>query len=749
MPLTQLAPPYPIFTDKNGDPLDAGYLYFGTANLNPETNPIQVYYDSALTQPAAQPIRTINGYPSRNGSPALIYANAQFSVTVRDKNNALVIYSPVGYGILPGTSASSTDQMTYNEGSTGAVTRVLTSRLQDYVSVKDFGAVGDGVADDTAAIGLALDAVGASGGVLVFPPGRYLITSGINKRFADGVTVSIQGYGAVIDASSVSSLNVIQLGGQRVSSTALGANVSKNSDTFTVASASGITPGRILLISSTDLWNPSRPAYVKGELALVELIGGTTITNSNPLYDGYTAATTTVHLLDMPQVIVEGLEIECDDDNIALEIYYSRNPTVRNCKVHGSRYAGVFVGYCLGGQVDGNFIYDVWNGTVTGASYGVGVVSCQGVKVTKNEINNARHAISSGGFEPVRDLIYSNNACSNSTRENNVGCIDIHGNTELFIISDNIASSVVVSGINGCVQGNILNSAETTVGGIRISQEINSDYYDISGNVVTCAGASAAGIFLSPEFANCNIKQFVVAGNTVSTVANAFLIRPSGSSITGCSINNLFVRDNQLTNTGAFQAFLVNNNGAATYTIGRLSSSNNYYDAANHDAFTCVPANPITLTTSAGDIFRANRLNFYVAAFAGVDVTLTSPVFEANTGGAGVSRSVLYQNTGRITVANPRFGNLTFKAEINSATEYVESGWHSSTPTITNPAGARLINFYGTLGRATTYGTAVPVANAWAVGDRVINQTPVVGQPKSWVCTVAGTPGTWVSEGNL
>jgi hypothetical protein len=70
MPLTQLAPPYPIFTDKSGSPLDNGYLYFGTANLNPETNPITVYYDSALTQPAAQPLRTSNGYVMRNGCAA-------------------------------------------------------------------------------------------------------------------------------------------------------------------------------------------------------------------------------------------------------------------------------------------------------------------------------------------------------------------------------------------------------------------------------------------------------------------------------------------------------------------------------------------------------------------------------------------------------------------------------------------------------------------------------------------------------
>jgi len=46
-------------------------------------------------------------------------------------------------------------------------------------------------------------------------------------------------------------------------------------------------------------------------------------------------------------------------------------------------------------------------------------------------------------------------------------------------------------------------------------------------------------------------------------------------------------------------------------------------------------------------------------------------------------------------------------------------------------------------------GTAAPVAGYWRLGDRVINSAPTAGQPKAWVCTVAGTPGTWVSEGNL
>jgi hypothetical protein len=47
------------------------------------------------------------------------------------------------------------------------------------------------------------------------------------------------------------------------------------------------------------------------------------------------------------------------------------------------------------------------------------------------------------------------------------------------------------------------------------------------------------------------------------------------------------------------------------------------------------------------------------------------------------------------------------------------------------------------------YGTTTPATLRYEAGDRVIQQTPTVGQPKAWSCTVAGTPGTWVSEGNL
>lgn len=42
-----------------------------------------------------------------------------------------------------------------------------------------------------------------------------------------------------------------------------------------------------------------------------------------------------------------------------------------------------------------------------------------------------------------------------------------------------------------------------------------------------------------------------------------------------------------------------------------------------------------------------------------------------------------------------------------------------------------------------------PATGTWAVGDLVWNVTPSVGQPIGWLCTVAGTPGTWVALANL
>src|SRR3990167_7132551 len=93
MAAIEITNPYPLFTELNGDPLCNGFIYIGTANLDPVTNPISVYWDVNSQVEADQPIRTINGYASRSGTPSTIYTNSDYSITVKDKNGLFICTS--------------------------------------------------------------------------------------------------------------------------------------------------------------------------------------------------------------------------------------------------------------------------------------------------------------------------------------------------------------------------------------------------------------------------------------------------------------------------------------------------------------------------------------------------------------------------------------------------------------------------------------------------------------------------------
>ena len=66
----------------------------------------------------------------------------------------------------------------FTPSGTGAVDRNVQDKLRESVSVKDFGAVGDGVTDDTAAIQAAIDSLSAGGEVKV-PKGEYITSATI------------------------------------------------------------------------------------------------------------------------------------------------------------------------------------------------------------------------------------------------------------------------------------------------------------------------------------------------------------------------------------------------------------------------------------------------------------------------------------------------------------------------------------------------------------------------------------------
>jgi hypothetical protein len=103
-------------------------------------------------------------------------------VDEHDQASEISIADAGGYYTSDNVEGALQEAAVYNQGGSGAVTRTVRSRLRDFVSVKDFGAVGDGVTDDTAAINAAISYVLTTptsefrGRTVYFPAGLYAVT---------------------------------------------------------------------------------------------------------------------------------------------------------------------------------------------------------------------------------------------------------------------------------------------------------------------------------------------------------------------------------------------------------------------------------------------------------------------------------------------------------------------------------------------------------------------------------------------
>src|SRR3990172_2212881 len=80
-------------------------------------------------------------------------------------------------------------------------------RLSEFgINVKSYGAVGDGVTDDSGAWIDALAAIPANGGKLIVPPATYLFA---NEVLISGQHKSIRAHGAIIKTSgSIAGLRI-------------------------------------------------------------------------------------------------------------------------------------------------------------------------------------------------------------------------------------------------------------------------------------------------------------------------------------------------------------------------------------------------------------------------------------------------------------------------------------------------------------------------------------------------------------
>lgn len=161
------------FFDANGNPLSGGKLYTYVAGT---TTPLATYTDAGAGTPNANPIIL----DSRGEANVWLGSSSYKLKLTTSADSELWTVDNIqsdSAKVLGDLAASGGSALVgFLQSGASATARTVQAKLRDVVSVKDFGAVGNGTTDDTAAISAACAAIqAAGGGVLYFPQGTYKI----------------------------------------------------------------------------------------------------------------------------------------------------------------------------------------------------------------------------------------------------------------------------------------------------------------------------------------------------------------------------------------------------------------------------------------------------------------------------------------------------------------------------------------------------------------------------------------------
>jgi hypothetical protein len=196
--------PFEIFLDSDGSPLENGYIWIGEQNQNPITHQLPVAWDPDGLYPAAQPIRTINGYASNNGSISNFFiftTDANYSILVKNKSDEIIFSGNNGQllgqqVLLPGVISDGSNGIIV-EGQIAVETAIIGDAIIKGPCI-DVRAFMDGQSgrptleswllnqdsvDIISTINAAIDSLPSEGGYIIFPHGICAITNPISDSW--------------------------------------------------------------------------------------------------------------------------------------------------------------------------------------------------------------------------------------------------------------------------------------------------------------------------------------------------------------------------------------------------------------------------------------------------------------------------------------------------------------------------------------------------------------------------------------
>lgn len=659
-----------------------------------------MYWDAAMTIPAAQPIRTIGGYPSRNGTPAVVYAPSDFSITVRNKNSSMIYTKPTSTGIEFAvslfSSGTGSSLIGFTQAETGAVARDVQTKLREIVSVKDFGAKGDGTTDDTAAIQAAITATQGSSGALLFTAGTYLVST-------LAVTSSLQLLGcgpqSIIKQKASTSGNIFSI-------TGAGNNVMFDSLTFDGNYANQAAQSTNSTIHSTA-------------------IGGT--------------------LADIFSLVVQNCEFR-DSTYAAVRVQGDNNPATREVAwIAGNRFINGAAGVdnpgatpdyiprdiALDDAVEAWVENNVFESDTAPATFGrsaIVVAQTQTATERLTELVIAGNRINRRGCNVSQNLgaidlyIWAAN-CSvhdNIIKNSSASAIKWKQNAARLSITNNKIDSQLVAGV-------ALNGNDPTHGSAN-------DGCIVEGNqIANWDGATTGVIALSGYWSATTDFSLGV------TCRNNQLIACSGYQIQILNTKAATVEGNQI-----YPASATIGINASVGNDGEMRIRNNYIGACSNYAIYTANSNAATFDALVDGNVIVNNVNTYAAYIKARRVSFNGNHLAGCVNGVTFNTVTDLEATGNLL----RNFSGTIGLLIDGVTNAALFG--NSTTGITNGV------FYNAAvtskrdsGNTWNWAAATPAGGYYNQGDVVYNSAPVAAGTIGWVCTTAGTPGIWKTFGSI